>query len=272
MRSSTHCSGDAGSGRTTNRFGVERVYQQIKWRIVYGTYVPGKALSESVLAQGATAAAARRCVKRCRVWSKRATSERVPRKGWMVSPITLMSIQNTFDVRRLLEGTAAETAATRADAEAVARLRGLAEYPIFETTQESYRTRLTANAQFHLAVAAATQNGFMVDLVRHCLTQHNRVLSLGLDFPVHPVVGERAPRRRQRHRAARSRCRQSRDGTPPRWRASTGDRLPDARTDPRHRSVMNVVTNGASRASLAAEIYGNARRRGQRAARIPYTA
>ena len=169
---------------------VERVYQQIKWRIVYGTYVPGKALSESVLARvhGSSRTPIREALSRL---AEEGYVERVPRKGWIVSPITLMAIQNTFDVRRLLEGTAAETAAARADAGAVARLRSLAEYPIFETTQESYRTRLTANAQFHLAVAAATQNGFMVDLVRHCLTQHNRVLSLGLDFPVHPSsVGE----------------------------------------------------------------------------------
>jgi len=164
---------------------VERVYQQIKWRIVYGTYVPGKALSESVLARvhGSSRTPVREALSRL---AEEGYVARVPRKGWIVSPITLMAIQNTFDVRRLLEGTAAETAATRADADAVARLRSLAEYPIFETTPESYRTRLTANAQFHLAVAAATQNGFMVDLVRHCLTQHNRVLSLGLDFPVHP--------------------------------------------------------------------------------------
>lgn len=164
---------------------VERVYQQIKWRIVYGTYVPGKALSESVLARvhGGSRTPIREALSRL---VEEGYVERVPRRGWIVSPITLMAIQNTFDVRRLLEGTAAETAASRADTEAVARLRGLAEYPIFETTQESYRTRLTANAQFHLAVAAATQNGFMVDLVRHCLTQHNRVLSLGVDFPVHP--------------------------------------------------------------------------------------
>ena len=169
---------------------VERVYQQIKWRIVYGTYVPGKALSESVLARvhGSSRTPVREALSRL---VEEGYVERVPRKGWIVSPITLMAIQNTFDVRRLLEGTAAETAAARADADAIARLRGLADYPIFETTQESYRTRLTANAQFHLAVAAATQNGFMVDLVRHCLTQHNRVLSLGLDFPVHPSsVGE----------------------------------------------------------------------------------
>ena len=177
-------SGEPGKPET-EPLRVERVYQQIKWRIVYGTYVPGKALSESVLARvyGSSRTPVREALSRL---VDEGYVERVPRKGWMVSPITLMSIQNTFDVRRLLEGTAAETAATRADAEAIARLRGLADYPTFETTQESYRTRLTANAQFHLAVAAATQNGFMVDLVRHCLTQHNRVLSLGLEFPVHP--------------------------------------------------------------------------------------
>ena len=164
---------------------LERVYQQIKWRVVYGTYAPGKVLSESVLPRvhGSSRTPVREALSRL---VEEGYIERVPRKGWIVAPITLMAIQNTFDVRRLLEGSAAATAATRADAEAIAKLRGLADYPKFETTTESYRTRLSANAQFHLAVATATQNGFMVDLVRHCLTQHNRVLSLGLDFPVHP--------------------------------------------------------------------------------------
>ena len=169
---------------------LERVYQQIKWRVVYGTYAPGKVLSESVLARvhGSSRTPVREALARL---VEEGYVERVPRKGWMVSPITLVAIQNTFDVRRLLEGSAAETAAQRADAEAIAKLRAMADYPKFETTTESYRTRLSANAQFHLAVAAATQNGFMVDLVRHCLTQHNRVLSLGLDFPLHPSsVGE----------------------------------------------------------------------------------
>ena len=164
---------------------LERVYQQIKWRIVYGTYAPGKVLSESVLARvhGSSRTPVREALSRL---VEEGYIERVPRKGWIVAPITLMAIQNTFDVRRVLEGTAAEKAAERADADAIQRLRSLAEYPTFETTTESYRTRLSVNAQFHLAVATATQNGFLVDLVRHCLTQHNRVLSLGLDFPVHP--------------------------------------------------------------------------------------
>ena len=164
---------------------LERVYQQIKWRIVYGTYAPGKVLSESVLARvhGSSRTPVREALSRL---IEEGYIERVPRKGCIVAPITLMAIQNTFDVRRVLEGTAAETAAQRADAGAVEKMRALADYPAFETTTESYRMRLGANAQFHIAVAGASQNGFLVDLVRHCLTQHNRVLSLGLDFPVHP--------------------------------------------------------------------------------------
>jgi DNA-binding GntR family transcriptional regulator len=173
-------------GRDSEPLQLERVYQQIKWRIVYGNYPPGKVLSESVLARvhGSSRTPVREALSRL---AEEGYVDRVPRKGCIVAPITLMAIQNTFDVRRVLEATAAETAAERADAEAVSRIAGLADYPKFETTTESYRARLGANAQFHIAVAAAGQNGFLVDLVRHCLTQHNRVLSLGLDFPVHPT-------------------------------------------------------------------------------------
>jgi DNA-binding GntR family transcriptional regulator len=165
---------------------LERVYQQIKSRIVYGHYGPGKVLSESVLARvhGSSRTPVREALSRL---AEEGYVDRVPRKGCIVAPITLMAIQNTFDVRRVLEATAAEKAAERADEDAVARMASLADYPTFETTTESYRTRLGANAQFHIAVAAAGQNGFLVDLVRHCLTQHNRVLSLGLDFPVLPT-------------------------------------------------------------------------------------
>ena len=176
----------SNAGRDPEPLQLERVYQQIKWRIVYGNYPPGKVLSESVLARvhGSSRTPVREALSRL---AEEGYVDRMPRKGCIVAPITLIAIQNTFDVRRVLEGTAAEKAAERGDADAVARIRALADYPEFETTTESYRTRLGANAQFHIAVAATGQNGFLVDLVRHCLMQHNRVLSLGLDFPVHPT-------------------------------------------------------------------------------------
>ena len=83
---------------------LERVYQQIKWRVVYGTYAPGKVLSESVLARvhGSSRTPVREALSRL---VEEGYIERVPRNGWIVAPITLMAIQNTFDVRRLLEGS-----------------------------------------------------------------------------------------------------------------------------------------------------------------------
>jgi DNA-binding GntR family transcriptional regulator len=108
----------------------------------------------------------------------------VPRRGYLVARLTVATIQQTFEVRKALEVTGAGLAAERADADAVARMRRLADYPILESTPESYRTRLSSNDQFHLAVAAAAGNGFLVDLVGRCLTQHNRVLSLGSGFAV----------------------------------------------------------------------------------------
>jgi DNA-binding GntR family transcriptional regulator len=161
---------------------LERVYQEIKGRIVYGRYVPGAVLSESVLARvhHSSRTPVREALSRL---LEEGYVQRIPRKGYLVAPLTIDVIRNTFKVRRLLEATAAETAAGRADAESVARMRSLADYPHLDRTTESYRERLSTNDRFHLSVAAATQNGFLVDLVRHCLTQHNRVLSLGLTFP-----------------------------------------------------------------------------------------
>ena len=171
---------DSGDGEVLQ---LERVYQEIKRRIVYGRYAPRAALSESVLARvhHSSRTPVREALSRL---FEEGYVERVPRKGYLVAPLTVGVIQNTFEVRRVLEATAAARAARRADAEAVIRMRALADYPRLESTPESYRERLSVNDRFHLAVAAATQNGFLVDVVRHCLTQHNRVLSLGLEFPI----------------------------------------------------------------------------------------
>jgi DNA-binding GntR family transcriptional regulator len=171
---------DAGEGEVLQ---LERVHQEIKRRIVHGRYAPGAVLSESVLARvhHTSRTPVREALSRL---LEEGYVDRVPRKGYMVAPLTVGVIKNTFEVRRVLEATAAGRAAERADADTIARMRALADYPTLESTVESYRERLSMNDRFHLAVAAASQNGFLVDLVRHCLTQHNRVLSLGLEFPV----------------------------------------------------------------------------------------
>jgi len=166
---------------------LERVYQEIKWRIVHARYAPGFVLSEGMLARvhKASRTPVRDALARLQ---EEGYVDREPRRGFRVSPLTVATLRHTYEVRRLLEGDTAGLAAERADAPAIARMRALADYPLLDATPESYGLRLKANDDFHLAVAGATQNGFLLDLIRRCLTQHNRVLllSTATDYPTLP--------------------------------------------------------------------------------------
>lgn len=162
---------------------LERVYQEIKFRVVYGRYRPGTSLSESVLARvhRSSRTPVREALSRL---GEEGYVERLPRRGYIVAPITINAIQNAYEVRLVLEIAGAGYAAERADEAGIAEMAALADYPALEASDESYRERLTVNERFHLAVASASRNGNLVELVRHSLLQHNRVLSLGVERPI----------------------------------------------------------------------------------------
>jgi len=167
----------AGAGTSQ----VERAYQEIKWRIVYGTYRPGAHLSEATLARvhhtsrtPIREALSRLSEEQYVVWD--------PGRGFVIAPVTVAMIRNTFQVRRLLEGAAAFYAAQLATDEQLKQMAGVAAYHYTVGDMESYRAALARNLEFHLAVATASHNELLVDLIRQCLMQTDRVLSLGADF------------------------------------------------------------------------------------------
>jgi len=145
----------------------DHAYLEIKRRIVHGELAPGMPLSEVELA---------RQIRTSRTPVREALSrlleegyvERVPARGYFVTPITVTLIQNVFEVRRLLEGAAAARAAEFADPAAIARLRALATCEYAGEDAASFRKAAEANGAFHLAVAQASRNAIIVDLVRHC--------------------------------------------------------------------------------------------------------
>lgn len=158
-----------------------RVYQEIKWRIVYGKYRPGAHVSEATLARvhRASRTPIREALSRL---SEDGYVERGTGRGFVIAPVTVTMIRNTFQLRRLLEGAAAALAAEAATADEIRQMRDLAEYHYREGDPESYRAALARNLEFHLAVAAASHNDLLVDMVQYCLMQLDRVLSLGADF------------------------------------------------------------------------------------------
>jgi GntR family transcriptional regulator, rspAB operon transcriptional repressor len=165
---------------------VERAYQNIKIGIVRGRYPPGAPLSEVSLARehGMSRTPVREGL--ARLWQERYL-DRVVGHGYFVARVTVQSIHDTFDVRRLLEGAAAARATERATADEIEAMRRLAIVPISASTQagegtNDYREAEAANARFHMAIAAAARNTLAQELIERCLAQVDRFMSLGVQF------------------------------------------------------------------------------------------
>ncbi len=164
---------------------VERVYEAIKTRVIYGHYRPGHPMSESVLARvlHASRTPVREALSRL---GEEGYVLRMPRRGYKVAPLTRATIDHIFQVRRLLEAEGAALAAEHASDEAIQEMENNADYPDLGEGEESYHERLRANERFHLAVAQGSGNQFLVDFVRQCLLHHSRILSLAMERPVLP--------------------------------------------------------------------------------------
>jgi DNA-binding GntR family transcriptional regulator len=158
---------------------VERAYRNLKAGIVEGRYRPGAALSEVGLASehGMSRTPIREGL--ARLWQE-GYLDRVVGHGYFVARVTVQQIHDTFDVRRLLEGAAAARAAELATEADIERLRGLARVPM--GAGQDYRQSETANAQFHLAIAACARNTLALELIERCLAQVDRFMSLGVNF------------------------------------------------------------------------------------------
>jgi DNA-binding GntR family transcriptional regulator len=106
--------------------------------------------------------------------------ERVPARGYFVARVTLRAIQDSFEVRRLLEGATAAAAATHATAAEVEQLRLLTSRAA-EPDAASLAESAAANRTFHQAVAAASHNRLAAELIAHCMSTMDRVLALGVN-------------------------------------------------------------------------------------------
>ena len=157
---------------------VEQAYLEIRRRIVAGDYPQGSPLPEPELARSLDISRTPIREALCRL-QEEGYVERRPGRGFNVAQITLKRIQDTFEVRRVLEAEAAAKAAARHDDRALQRLRQLAPLPpmIGEGAREAARL---ANSRFHLAVAETSGNALLVDLVRRCLDQIDHFMAQGL--------------------------------------------------------------------------------------------
>jgi DNA-binding GntR family transcriptional regulator len=104
----------------------------------------------------------------------------LPRRGWVVSPITVRDIHEVFALRALLEPEAARLAAGRVDAAALERLDAVVRCGYDPADPESALGFLEANRAFHVAVAELSGNRRLARILGRLLDEATRMLVLGL--------------------------------------------------------------------------------------------
>ena len=141
--------------KSQHRGEVERVYELLKSWLIEARLAPGEVLSEVDLA--ARCRTSRTPVRES--FSRLAQDQwlkRIPRKGYLVAPISIRDIVELYEYRKVLECFAAERAAHSASPQAVNELE---EIVAVEKQGESHVAEiLAANGLFHVRLAELAGN------------------------------------------------------------------------------------------------------------------
>jgi DNA-binding GntR family transcriptional regulator len=106
----------------------------------------------------------------------------IPRRGYVVSPITIKAVRDLLNLRTVLERETAWLAASVCSAQDQSALMELVGHPYVRGDLGSYDRFLQENKTFHLAVARLAGNDRIVALLGHLLDELERLFRLGLDI------------------------------------------------------------------------------------------
>jgi DNA-binding GntR family transcriptional regulator len=170
------------------------IHAALRRQILTGQVRPGDRLVEGELARrwGVSKSPLREALK---TLQHEGLVEAVPRRGYLVTAITVKQVQDLFDLRLILERESAARAARTASPMQIETLRRFVGDPYVVGDVDSQNRFLTANKQFHLAVAQTTGNQRLVGLLDRLLDELERLFHLGLD------VRDRADVLVEEHRA-----------------------------------------------------------------------
>jgi DNA-binding GntR family transcriptional regulator len=107
--------------------------------------------------------------------------EAIPRRGYLITPITMTQVRELFELRVILESAAAVRATQRATAQEIDALERLVGDPYAPGSAESYAQFLAQNKVFHSAVARLARNGRVSQIIESLLDELARLFYLGLD-------------------------------------------------------------------------------------------
>jgi DNA-binding GntR family transcriptional regulator len=175
--SSTRVRGRNGSAREALPQALgEQVYDLIKADIVLCQLPPGEEVTEIRLAEryGFGRAPVRTALSKL---VQEALVTVVPRRGYVVSPITVKGVQELFDLRLICEPAAVRTAVGHVNLE---RLRALNSYPTANDSSRQNLRFLKNNHEFHMEILGACGNQRLTRILSGLYDEMDRLINLGL--------------------------------------------------------------------------------------------
>lgn len=143
----------------------ELAYEQIKQRIISCHLRPGEAINEAQLTQllGLGRTPVHQALHRLEMEGMVTI---LPRKGVMVTPISLNDILDMIEVRRTNEALCVKLAVERAQEDDFVRMREILArtQPLLE--RRDVKGLMEVDLQFHLAISAAARNRVLAELLR----------------------------------------------------------------------------------------------------------
>jgi DNA-binding GntR family transcriptional regulator len=158
----------SGSTNTKNQAEgeVERVYRLLREWLITAQLPPGEFLSDAVLAKKCRTS--RTPVREaCSRLAQDKWLSLIPRKGYLIKPISVRDIVELYEFRKLLECFSAERVARASTPECVAQLRNIVA--VESNGERDLKKILLANEAFHVTLAEMAGNQRVIDQLRLAL-------------------------------------------------------------------------------------------------------
>jgi GntR family transcriptional regulator, rspAB operon transcriptional repressor len=114
-----------------------------------------------------------------------------PRRGYLVRELGLQEVIDTFDLRVILEGAAAERAATQLSNAEFDILQGLCEHDCCSPAGASRQTEhIEHSLDFHLLIARCSRNQLLAADIERLLRTSRRITAIGFTYGEHAGIVE----------------------------------------------------------------------------------
>lgn len=157
---------------------TESVYAMLRKEILTCALAPGTEISEAELADRfkMSKTPVREALANLRA---EGLVHSFPRRGYQIVPVTFGDMNELFDLRTILEAGAAELACKRITEPEIENLRKLADIAYDQSEPPSLENFIKANRDFHFAIARASGNERLFQLLAKQIDELERFFYLG---------------------------------------------------------------------------------------------